>query len=90
MTSMGRWQNAERAYLVPSMMGKAYRSSESPALLLPSDMKDKSRVSLRTVHAVVGHLSQPHDLDHVGLSFGSGPPGNSVNYLILCDYFLAA
>ena len=90
MSCMGRWQNAERVDLVPSMMGKVYGSSESPTLLLPSDVKDKSRVSLRTVHAVVGHLSQPHDLDHVGLSLGSGLPGNSVSYLMLCDYFLPA
>lgn len=90
MSSMGRWQNAERVDLVPSMMGKVHGSSESPTLLSPSDMKDKSRVSLRTVHAVIGHLSQPHDLDRVGLSLSSGPPGNSVSYLMLCDYFLPA
>ena len=65
----------------------AQLTRDSPASLVPSDMKGKSRVSSRTFHAMVGHFSRPHDLGHVALSLVSGPPRNSVSYLMLCDYF---
>lgn len=65
----------------------AQLTRDSPTSVVPSDMKGKRGVSLRTFHAMVGHFSRPHDLGHVALSLLSGPPRNSVSYLMLCDYF---